>query len=67
MIDCMTPEPIKSLVYACQAMLHWHDEYDTEQEWTALQKETTFRERIRELVPQCIELLKHNPSPLDCE
>ena len=67
MIDCVTPEPIKSLVYACQAMLHWHDEYDTEQEWTALQKETSFRERIRELVPQCIELLKHIPSPLDCE
>lgn len=67
MIDCVTPEPIKSLVYACQAMLHWYDEYNTEHEWTALQQETTFRERIRELVPQCIELLKHNPSPLDCE
>lgn len=67
MIDCVTPEPIKSLVYACQAMLHWHDEYDTEQEWTALSKENTFRERIRELVPQCLELLRHNPTPLDCE
>ena len=67
MIDCVTPEPIKDLVYACQAMLHWRDEYITEQEWTALQKETTFRERIRELVPQCLELLRHNPAPLDCE
>ena len=65
MIDCVTPEPIKSLVYACQAMLYWHDEYATEQEWLALTKENGFRERIRELVPQCIELLKHNPSPLD--
>lgn len=67
MIDCTTPEPIKSLVYACQAMLHWHDEYDTEGEWTALNKEVNFRERIRELVPQCLELLSHNPTPLDCE
>lgn len=67
MIDCVTPEPIKSLVYACQAMLHWHDEYDTEHEWTALQQETSFRERIRELVPQCIELLKHNPAPIASE
>lgn len=67
MIDCVTPEPIKSLVYACQAMLHWHDEYNTEQEWTALQKETSFRERIRELVPQCIELLKHYPLQIDSE
>lgn len=67
MIDCTTPEPIKSLVYACQAMLHWHDEYESEQEWIALKNESTFLERIRELVPPCIELLKHNPSPIDCE
>lgn len=67
MIDCTTPEPIKSLVYACQSMLHWHDEYESEQEWTALKNESTFLERIRELVPQCIELLQHNPTPIDCE
>lgn len=67
MIDCTTPEPIKSLVYACQAMLHWHDEYESEQEWTALKNESIFLNRIRELVPPCIELLKHNPSPIDCE
>ena len=67
MIDCTTPEPIKSLVYACQSMLHWHDEYESEQEWTALKNETSFVERIRELVPQCIELLQHNPTPIDCE
>lgn len=67
MIDYTTPEPIKSLVYACQAMLHWYDEYESEQEWTALKNENTFRERIRELVPQCLELLRHNPEPLDCE
>lgn len=67
MIDCTTHEPIKSLVYACQSLLHWHDEYVSEQEWTALKNEATFLERIRELVPPCIELLKHNPSPIDCE
>lgn len=67
MIDCNTPEPIKSLVYACQSMLYWHDEYKSEQEWTALKNETTFLERIRELVPPCLELLMHNPSTLDCE
>ena len=67
MIECVTPEPIKSLVYACQSLLFWHDEYDTEHEWTALNNESNFRERIRELVPQCLELLRHNPTPLDCE
>lgn len=67
MIDCETPEPFKDLVYNCQAFLHWSDEYRCEGYWEALQKENTFRERIRELVPQCLELLKHNPAPLDCE
>lgn len=67
MIDCTTPEPIKSLVYACQSMLHWHDEFVTEQEWSALKNETSFLNRIRELVPQCIEILSQNPNLLDCE
>lgn len=67
MIDCVTPEPLKSLVYACQAMLYWHDEYVYEGQWTTLNNEVKFRERIRELVPQCLELLSHNPAPLDCE
>lgn len=67
MIDYVTPEPIKDLIYACQSMLHWHNEYTAEGEWSALSKENTFRERIRALVPLCIELLKHNPSPIDSE
>lgn len=67
MIDCTTPEPIKSLVYACQSMLYWHDEYDSEGEWTALNKENTFRNRVRELLPQCLEILRHNPAPIDSE
>lgn len=67
MIDCLTPEPIKDLVYACQAMMHWHDEYYSEHEWTALNNENTFRERIRELVPQCLEILRNNPTLIDCE
>ena len=67
MIDYTTPEPLKSLVYACQAMLHWHDEFASEQEWTALKNEGEFLERIRELVPRCIDLLKHNPAPIDSE
>jgi hypothetical protein len=67
MIDCTTPEPIKDLVFACQAFLFWFDEYKTEGEWTALNKENTFRERIRELVPECLKLIKHDAQLLDCE
>ena len=67
MIDCETPEPIKDLVYNCQAFLYWSDEYKCEGYWDALQKQNTFLERIRELVPQCIRLLGHTPAPLDCE
>lgn len=67
MIDYVTPIPFKDLVHACQAMMHWHDEYAAEQTWVALKNETNFRERIRELVPQCIELLKHYPLQVDSE
>lgn len=67
MIDYTTPEPIKDLVFACQAFLHWFDEYKTEGEWTALNKENTFRERIRELVPECLNLIRHDTQLLDCE
>lgn len=67
MIDCETPEPIKSLVFACQAMIHWHDEYASEQYWDALSKENTFRERIRDLLPSCLDLIRNYPEQIDCE
>lgn len=67
MIDTTHPQPIKDLVYCCQSFLHWHDEYDAEQEWTALQNETNFRERMRELLPQCLAIIKNEPLELDCE
>jgi hypothetical protein len=67
MIDYSTPEPIKDLVFACQAFLFWFDEYKTEGEWNALNKENTFRERIRELVPECLNLIRHDAQLLECE
>lgn len=67
MLDTTTPQPLKDLAYCCQSLLYWHDEYQTEGEWTALHKQAQFFERIRELVPICLDLIKNNPEPLDCE
>ena len=67
MIDCKTPEPIKSLVYCCQSYLFWYDEYESEEYWTALQNQTNFLNRIRALVPQCLSLIGHDIECLDCE
>ena len=67
MINTTTPEPLISLTYACQDMLFWHDEFQSELEWTALNKENTFLEHIRELLPLCMERLSHDPDLIDCK
>lgn len=67
MINTDHPQPLKDLVFACQSYLHWRDEYDSEHEWTAMKNATDFLERIRQLVPQCIEIVKHDAVYLDCE
>ena len=67
MLNTQHPQPLKDLVYCCQSFLHWHDEYDSEQEWSALQNEANFRERMRELLPQCLELIKNDVQLIDCE
>lgn len=67
MLDTTTPQPIKDLVYCCQSLLYWHDEYTTEGEWTALHKEAKFLDRIRELVPMCLDLMQNDIAILDCE
>lgn len=67
MIDITTPQPIKDLVYCCQSLLYWHDEYASEMEWTALRRENDFLERIRDLTPMCLDLIKNDVGILDCE
>ena len=58
----MAKEPIPSsyqttitLVYAVRNLLFWYDEYQSEGEWTALKNESTWRERVRELLPDAIQ------------
>ena len=67
MLNTSHPQPIKDIVYACQSLLHWHDEFCDTQLWEAGKNEAMFFERIRELVPQCLDLLKNDVSLLDCE
>lgn len=67
MLDTTTPQPIKDLVYCCQSLLFWHDEYQSEMEWTALHREAEFLDRVRDLVPMCLDLIKNDVGILDCE
>lgn len=67
MINTTHPQPLKDLVFACQSMLFWHDEYKSELTWSALKNETDFIGRIRELVPQCLEIVKNDSLIIDCE
>lgn len=67
MINTDHPQPLKDLVFACQSFLYWRDEYYSEQEWTAMKKANDFIARIRDLVPQCIDIIKNDAVYLDCE
>lgn len=67
MIDTTHPQPLKDLVFCCQSLLHWHDEYDNTQLYEALRNEVNFRERIRELVPQCLAIIRCDADLIDCE
>lgn len=58
----MAKEPIPNsyqsvitLVYAVRNLLFWYDEYQSESEWTALKNVGTWRERVRELLPDAIQ------------
>ena len=67
MLNTSHPQPLKDLVYACQSLIKWHDEYTSEMEWTALSKENSFRERIRNLLPICLDIIKNDALLIDCE
>lgn len=67
MLDITTSQPVKDLIYACQSFIHYYDEYESEQTWEALKRETDFLNRIRELVPACLDWIKQDRSNIDCE
>lgn len=67
MLNTTHPQPLKDLVYCCQSLLHWHDEYQNEHEYTALKNEGNFLQRIRELTPQCLEIIRNDVEIIDCE
>ena len=67
MLNTTMEQPLKDLVYNCQAYLHWYDEYKADELWDAQKKCNDFLQRIRKLVPQCLNLIKHDVSVLDCE
>lgn len=67
MIDTTHPQPLKDMVYGVQAYLHWSEVYQNTQEWEALRNKTNFECRLRELLPQCLAIIKQEPLVIDSE
>ena len=59
-------ELTKDIIYNLQAYFYWCDEYRTEEEWTALNKSRNFEERLRELLPKALEMLKDDDFDYRC-
>ena len=57
---------IKDLVFCLQSYLYWFDVYESEGEWSALQKETEFRQRLEVLLPKALTIFKHDDFDTDC-
>lgn len=57
---------VKDIVYNLQAYLHWFDEFNSENEWTASKNADTFLQRLRELLPQALEMLKTEDFDYRC-
>lgn len=65
----MKPENLvicKDIIYNLQAYLHWHDAFSAEHEWTYSKKADTFLERLRELLPEGLEMLKTDDFDYRC-
>lgn len=65
----MKPENIsitKDLIYNLQAYLHWLDEFKAEQEWTASKNADSFLQRLRELLPEALNMLKTDDFDYIC-
>lgn len=65
----MKPENLvicKDIIYNLQAYLYWYDEFCAEHEWTASKNADTFMERLRELLPKSLEMLKTDDFDYQC-
>lgn len=57
---------VKDIIYNLQAYLHWVDEYQAEHEWTASKNADTFMERLRDLLPEALSMLKTDDFDYKC-
>lgn len=65
----MKPENIsitKDLVYNLQAYIHWYNEYRTEHEWTASKNADSFLQRLIDLLPEALDMLKTDDFDYIC-
>ena len=52
------PQIFKDFVFNVQSMLLWWHDYADTGEWTANKNCNTHRERVEDLLPQVLELIK---------
>lgn len=60
------PQIIKDFVFNVQSYLHWLDDYRCEGEWTCIKNMNNHLERIRELLPQVLDLVRDSGFDDNC-
>ena len=60
------PQILKDFAFNVQAMLHWRDEFIETGEWSANKNLTDHVCRIRELLPQVLEILRDQDFDDNC-
>ena len=56
------PQLIKDFVYNVNSLLYWRDQFIEKGEWTANKNMTNHLCRIRELLPQALELVRNEDA-----
>lgn len=56
----------KDIIYNLQAYFYWLDVYRAEEEWTMLKNVTNFENRLRELLPHGLDMLKTDNFDYKC-
>ena len=56
----------KDLIYNLQAYLYWKDVYKSEEEWVMHKNVVNFEERLRQLLPKALEMIKDDDFDYRC-
>ena len=57
---------MKDIIYNLQAYLYWRDVYNAEEEWSMLKNVVDFEQRLRDLLPKALAMLKTDDFDYRC-